>query len=71
MHHLRARMHAAVGAARAGDAHRCIGNARQRRFERVLHGAAARLRLPAEEAAAVVFDAQRDSGRHNEKAAVA
>jgi hypothetical protein len=50
-------MHAAVGAARRGDADRLAGDRRERGLHRVLDGAAARLRLPAEEAAAVVFDA--------------
>jgi hypothetical protein len=57
MHYLGAGMHAAIGAARRGHADGAAGDARQRGLQRVLNAAAARLRLPAEEAAAVVFDA--------------
>jgi hypothetical protein len=49
-------MNAAVGAAGGSDAHPRVGDGRERRFERVLNSAASRLRLPAEEAAAVVLD---------------
>jgi hypothetical protein len=50
-------MHAAVGPACGGHLDRECGNRRQRRLERVLDRAAARLGLPAEKAAAVVLDA--------------
>ena len=50
-------MHAAVGPARSGDADLRAGDGGERRLEGILHGAAAGLRLPAEKAAAVVFEA--------------
>jgi hypothetical protein len=50
-------MNTAIGAAGGSDAHRRAGDRRERRLERVLDGAASRLRLPAEETAAVVLDA--------------
>jgi hypothetical protein len=56
MGHLGAGMDAAVGAARAGQGHRRAGDRAERLLERILDRAAARLRLPAEEAAAVVLD---------------
>jgi hypothetical protein len=57
VHDLRPGVHAAIGPAGGGDADRIAGDRRERRLERILDGAAARLRLPAEKAAAVVFDA--------------
>ena len=58
MDDLPACMHAAVGAARAGDVDRRIGDAGKRGLEHILHGAAAGLGLPAEEAATDVFNAE-------------
>jgi hypothetical protein len=55
MHNLRAGMYAAVGSTGGGDCDRDAGNAGQGRLESVLNSAAARLGLPAKEAAAVVF----------------
>jgi hypothetical protein len=57
VHYLPAGVDAAIGPARGRHADRLAGDPGQRLLERILHGAAARLRLPAEEAAAVVFDA--------------
>jgi hypothetical protein len=57
VHDLRPGVHAAIGPAGGGDADRIAGDRRKRRLERILDGTAARLRLPAEKAAAVVFDA--------------
>jgi hypothetical protein len=56
-------MHAAIGAARGrrGDLFSCNGS--ERRLEGVLDGAAAGLRLPAEEATAVVLESERDPDR--------
>jgi len=48
-------MHAAIGSAGAGHADRRAGNLTERRLERILDRAAARLRLPAEKATAVVL----------------
>jgi hypothetical protein len=56
MHDLRARVHAAVGPARAGHVHWLAGDLGEGRLERVLHRAAAGLGLPAEKAAAVVLE---------------
>jgi hypothetical protein len=56
MHHLLARMHPAVGAPGADRGDGLAGDPFERRFEHVLNGAAARLGLPAEQAAAVIFD---------------
>ena len=53
---LHPRVHAAVGAACAGGGNLGSGDRGQRGLERILHRAAAGLRLPAEEAAAVVFE---------------
>jgi hypothetical protein len=58
---LRAGMDAAVGASRANGGYGSAGDLRQRRFERVLDGAAARLRLPAEKATAVVLQSESDA----------
>ena len=61
MHDLPTRMDTAVGAASAGYAR--VGRARDRRdrsLQRILHRPAARLRLPPEETAPVVLDAQGD-----------
>ena len=69
MHHLSLGMHAAVGATRAGDRNRRAGDLRKRGLKRILHRAAAGLRLPAKKSAAVVFDAKRDSG-HEKSIAV-
>src|SRR5207253_10529347 len=56
MRHLRARVHAAVGAAGGSHADRLAGDRSEGRFENVLYRAAARLGLPAEKAAAVVLE---------------
>jgi hypothetical protein len=48
-------MDAAVGAAGGGGGDSCTGYCRERRLERILGRAAAGLRLPAEEATAVVL----------------
>ena len=61
MHHLAPGVHAAVSPACAGHANLHAGDCRQCGFECVLHGSASRLCLPAEKAAAVIFDAERDS----------
>jgi hypothetical protein len=50
-------MDAAVGPACSGDRDRRAGDPGERRFERVLDAAAAGLGLPAQKAAAVVFEA--------------
>jgi hypothetical protein len=63
MYDLCKRMHTRVGTARANGAHALCRNASQRVFERILHRAARRLRLPAAKAAAVVFNAKCDSHR--------
>jgi hypothetical protein len=62
---LQPRVHPAVGPPGRGHAHGSAGDRRQSRLERVLHRAAARLGLPAEKAAAVVFDAECDAGHKN------
>jgi hypothetical protein len=58
---LRARMHAAVGAAGAGHGDRFTGDGGERLLEDILDRAAAGLRLPAEKAAAVVLQSYRNS----------
>src|SRR5439155_6718878 len=62
VHDLQAGMHAAVGPSRGADRERRPGDGGERRLERVLHRAAPRLGLPAEKAAAVVFEAESDAG---------
>ena len=57
VNHLQAGMHTAVGPSGRRHAHRCAGDGAERRLERILYRAAAGLRLPAEEATAVVLDA--------------
>jgi hypothetical protein len=54
--HLAARMHAAIGSARAGDADRRAGDLGKGGLERILHRTAAWLGLPAEKATAVVLE---------------
>jgi hypothetical protein len=49
-------MHAAIGAAGGRGRNLCTGNRSESRLERILNRAAAGLGLPAEEAAAVVFE---------------
>jgi len=61
VHHLSARVNATIGAAGAGHANRLGRDPGQCRLQGVLNRAAARLRLPAQEPAAVVFDAERDA----------
>jgi hypothetical protein len=61
MDHLAAGMHAAIGAPRARGGYGSAGDLRQRRLERVLYRAAARLRLPAEKATAVVLQSESDA----------
>jgi hypothetical protein len=56
VHHLPARVHAAIGPAGAGHSDRPAGNRAKSRLEGVLHGASAGLRLPSKKAAAVVFE---------------
>jgi hypothetical protein len=56
VHHLVEGMHAGVGAAGAHRLHRLVGEGGQRRLERVLHRAPARLALPAAVGAAAVAD---------------
>src|SRR5256886_16343415 len=58
MHHLPARVRAAVGSAGAGHSDRPTGDRAESRLEGVLHGASAGLRLPSKKAAAVVFESQ-------------
>jgi hypothetical protein len=53
---LDARVHAAICAARRRGGDRSAGDRGERGLERILHRAAAGLRLPAEKAAAVVLD---------------
>jgi hypothetical protein len=48
-------MDAAIGAPGGGGAARLAGNGGEPPFQRILRGTTARLRLPAEKAAAVVF----------------
>jgi hypothetical protein len=56
MHDLLARMHAAIGPPGAGHGHGFAGDGGKRGLDGVLHRAPAGLRLPAEKAAAVVFE---------------
>jgi hypothetical protein len=49
-------MHPAIGAAGSRGRDSCAGDRSERRLERILNRAAAGLGLPAEEAAAVVFE---------------
>jgi hypothetical protein len=50
-------MHTAIGSSCRGDGYRDASDFGESGFEHVLHRAAARLRLPAKEAAPVVLDA--------------
>ena len=61
MDDLAGRMHARIGASRAGHLDRVVGNPRERLFDRALHGALPRLALPAGEAATVVLDPEGDA----------
>ena len=54
-------MNARVGTPSANDVNFPAGDPRQSRLQRILHRAAARLRLPAAKGRTVVFDAQRNS----------
>jgi hypothetical protein len=56
MHDLLARVHAAIGPAGADHGQGFAGDRGKRGLEGVLHRAPAGLRLPAEKAAAVVFE---------------
>ena len=58
MRHLPQRMHAGIGAARAGDGDALAGQFFDRSFQRTLHGGGIILPLPAHERAAVIFDGQ-------------
>ena len=58
---LAARMHAGVGATRAGDFDRGVGDEAQRRLDRRLNRVPMGQALPAEKIGAVVFDAERDA----------
>ena len=59
--HLRARMHAGVGAPGAVGAHRLAGDLRERALEHVLHGASMSLALPAAEGVSGVLEAEHDA----------
>ena len=61
MHDLFQRVHAGVGPAGTNRRHFFARDPGQRAFERVLHRAARRLRLPAAERGPVVFDSKRDA----------
>ena len=61
MHDLAARVHAGVGAARAGDFDQVIGHERQCGFDFRLHAWPMRQPLPTEEIGAVVFDTERNA----------
>jgi hypothetical protein len=61
MDHLATGMHAPIGAACASGAYGGSGDRGERRLERVLHRAAARLCLPAEKATAVVLQSEGDA----------
>jgi hypothetical protein len=61
MDYLIAGVDAAVGATCAGRGCWSAGNLLERRLERILHRAAARLRLPAEKATAVVLQSEGDT----------
>jgi hypothetical protein len=63
MDHLPARVHSAVGPAGAGHRYGLARNLRKRGLERVLHGVAGGLRLPALERAAVVFESECNAHR--------
>ena len=58
MRHLTQRMHARIGAARAGDGDRFAGEFEDRRFQRALHRRAIVLPLPARKRPAVIFERQ-------------
>jgi hypothetical protein len=58
VHHLRARVHARIGAPCGRRHDLAPRDRRQRVLQRVLHAASRRLRLEAAEAAAVVFEAE-------------
>jgi hypothetical protein len=57
VHHLTTCVHASIGPASGCCSHGLAGKVRKSPFQDVLNGAAARLRLPAMEPTAVVFDA--------------
>jgi hypothetical protein len=59
MYHLRQCMYARIGAARAMHSDFCAQKCCQRTFQRILNAATIRLRLPATELAAIVFQPQR------------
>ncbi len=61
VHHLVGRVHAGIGPAGAHGRHRTAGQLRQGVLDRVLHGAATRLGLPAMESGTVVLKAKRQS----------
>ena len=61
MHHLKRRMHTAVGTSGRNDCDTLPGDFGQRAFESILHSAAVRLRLPAVKWRAVVFESERDT----------
>src|SRR5262249_29470323 len=61
VHHLGARVYAAVGAAGASGAYGVAGDFTQRGLESVLDRSAARLCLPAEKATAVVPQSEGDT----------
>ena len=63
MDHLFPRMHSCVGAPRATDPDRVIGNLGNRLLEALLDGTRVPLNLPAAEGAAVVLYTHRESGR--------
>ena len=61
MHDLGGCVHAGIGAPRGGHLDGRVGETRERLLQVILHAAAARLRLPAAERRAVVFEAQGDA----------
>ncbi len=62
MRHLRQRMHAGVGAARAMNANLLAADRLDRGFQRALHRGAIVLDLPAAERRAVIFDGELVAG---------
>jgi len=58
MNHLDCRVHTGIGASRTNDGDGRMRDQRQRGLDCRLHGRAMTVALPAEELAAVVFDAQ-------------
>ncbi len=61
MDYLRQRMDAGIGAASAYGGDRMTSDPTYSGFNRILHAATVRLRLPSAKAAAIVFDARRNS----------